>query len=313
MARPERIYKDIFPAVSVPLKPDFTPDEKQYVPYLEWLAGFDEIRGVVANGHTGEIVTWSTEERAAITKMTADAVGDRKLIVSGVQAEGTIPAIKEAQAAEKAGADAILLMPPHNWLRFGMHRDAPYAYFSEIAKNISIDIIVHLYPFGTKAFYPIETRLKLAEIPNVKCVKDGTRQMAVYEQGVRIMREKAPDITIITCMDEYLMTSMFPRVDGALIGFGSCIPDLICPAWKAMKAEDMKLARQYADRIFPMAEAIYGIGQPSGEAHARLKEALRQRGHFDNALMREPVLPLDEKEIQQVANAIKAAGLSKVK
>jgi 4-hydroxy-tetrahydrodipicolinate synthase len=54
-----------------------------------------------------------------------------------------------------------------------------------------------------------------------------------------------------------------------------------------------------------MAEAIYGIGQPSGEAHARMKEALRQRNVFSSALMRPPVLPLSGEEKALIFDAVK--------
>jgi 4-hydroxy-tetrahydrodipicolinate synthase len=61
-----------------------------------------------------------------------------------------------------------------------------------------------------------------------------------------------------------------------------------------------------------MAEAIYGIGQPSGEAHARMNEALYQRGVFSTPLMREPVLPLDEAEKAQVRAALQEAQVAPV-
>jgi len=38
----------------------------------------------------------------------------------------------------------------------------------------------------------VETVLEMAKIPNVRALKCGIRQMAVYERDVRILREKAP-------------------------------------------------------------------------------------------------------------------------
>ena len=35
-----------------------------------------------------------------------------------------------------------------------------------------------------------------------------------------------PHITVLTCQDEYLVSSMYPGVDGALVGFAGCIPGL---------------------------------------------------------------------------------------
>ena len=160
----------------------------------------------------------------------------------------------------------------------------------------------------------METILELAKIPNVNALKMGTRNMALYERDLRILRKHAPDLTILTCQDEFLVSSMFPYpgVDGALIGFGCCIPELITGAWGACKAEDFAKARTLQNKIFPVAETIYGIGEPSADAHARMKEVLKQRGLFRSALMRLPVLPLSEKDKQHVSAALKEAGVESV-
>ena len=104
-------------------------------------------------------------------------------------------------------------------------------------------------------------------------------------------------------------------MDGALIGFAGCVPELICPAREVFANPDkhtLKQAQDRSDRIYHISQAIYGGGQPSGEAHARLKETLYQRGIFKNAIMRKPVLPLDQEEKDWVAEGIKKSGLGKV-
>ena len=305
-------WTDIFPATCLPLNDDHSINEGELRSYVRWLAEFDEIRGLVCNGHTGEITSLRPDERRRVTEIIASEVGDKKLVVSGVSAEGTLEAIDQAQAAQEAGADDILLMPPHMWLRFGMKPETPLEFFRRVAESINIGIIIHLYPASTKAFYPAETILEMAKIPNVKALKTGTRDMALYERDCRMFRAEAPELSLLTCHDETLLSSMYVGVDGALIGFAGCIPELICEAWKALKNNDFARTRELQNAIFPMAAAIYGIGQPSGEAHARMNEALYQRGIFSSPLMREPVLPLDDDEKAEVRAALAAAGVERV-
>ena len=303
-------WKTIFPAMCIPLNDDYTVNEPELRRYASWLASFDEIGGVVTNGHTGEITSLSLEQRVQVTRIVADEIGDKVLVISGVCSEGTLTAIKEAQAAQAAGADGILLMPPHIWLRFGMTREAVINHFRKVAEAIDIGIIIHQYPYITKAYYDAELIAELAKIPNVKALKIGTRQEAVYERDIRLLRKSAPDLSIITCHDEYLVTSMIAgHVDGALIGFAGCIPELITEAWKSIKAGDYAKALELDKYIAPMSEAIYGVGQPSGEAHARMKEALYQRKIFSSPLMLQPVMPIKQKEKAQVTAALKEARL----
>lgn len=307
-------WENIFPAVCVPLKDDYSVNEIEFKTYLKWLVGHDLIDGIVTNGHTGEITAFRPFERTNITKMAVEAVGDKVHIISGVSAESTIETIEHALASQEVGADGILLMPPHTWLRFGMKQQAVIRFFQDVADAIDIGIIIHLYPAQTKAFYPVETILELAKIPKVKALKMGTRDMALYERDLRVLKKQAPQLSILTCHDEFIVSSMYPYpgVDGALIGFGCCIPELITDAWRACKNNDFTGARVYQDKIFPLSQAIYGIGQPSADAHAHMKELLKQRGLFSSALMRLPVLPLSEAEIDAVTRAIEESGIEKV-
>ena len=310
----QREWSGIYPAIMVPLNEDYSINEQEFNNYMDWLLKFTDkgIAGFVTNGHTGEISGFKPDERARITKMAADHVAGRCKIVSGVSAEGTFEAIEHAKAAQEAGADGILLMPPHIWLRFGMKQESAIKFFQDVAAAIDIKIIVHLYPSTTKAFYPIETLLEICKIPNVVAVKMGTRDMPLYEKDVRILREKAPEIAILTCHDENLLSTMVQGVDGALIGFSGCVPELITALWAEVQKEDLKAAKAVENKLFAASSAIYGIGQPSGEAHARMKEFLYQRKVFTRPLMRPPLVPLDQEEKDKCAKALVDCGVELV-
>jgi 4-hydroxy-tetrahydrodipicolinate synthase len=307
---PKKPWKNIFPAIAVPFNKDYSINEGELRQYVRWLANIDGIDGLVCNGHTGEITSLNRGEKARVTEIVAEEVGDQVLVISGIAGdEGTLDAIDRAKEMQAVGADGILLMPPHIWLRFGMKPESPVKYFREVGAAIDMGIIIHQYPYDCKAFYPANMVLEMAKISNVKALKCGIRHMGIYERDVRTFREKAPKLTILSCMDEYLVTSFYIGVDGALVGFGGLIPELITQAWKAVQANDFVKIRKLQSKIFPVTQAVYQVGQPSGEAHARLKEALRQRGIFSSALMRPPVMPISDQEKKDVAAALKAAGL----
>lgn len=303
-------WKNIFPAIPIPLNKDYSINEKELREYVRWLASIDGIDGIVCNGHTGEITSLNREEKRRVTEIIVEEVGDKVLVISGIAGdEGTLDAIDRAKEMEEVGADGILLMPPHVWLRFGMERESPVKYFKDIGKAIDIGIIIHQYPYDCKAFYPVEMVIEMAKIPNVKALKCGIRHMSVYERDVGILRKKAPRLSILSCMDEYLISTLYIGVDGALVGFAGLIPELITEAWKAVQANDFIKTRKLQSKIFPITQAVYQVGQPSGEAHARLKEALRQRGIFSSSLMRPPVMPISDREKKEISVALKAAGL----
>lgn len=300
------------PAMMVPLNADYSINEKELRNYVEWLITHKHITGLVTNGHTGEISGFNREERKLITKIVADQAKGRVRVISGVCAEGTFEAIDHAKDAQEAGAVGILLMPPHVWLRFGMKPETPVKFMKDVAAAIDIKIVIHLYPANTKGFYPVQTLLKMAEIPNVVAIKMGTRDEALYERDIRILREKAPHVALWTCHDEYICTSLLPGMDGALIGFCGCVPELINNLYQKVLEGDLKEILAANDPVSKMSAAIYGTGEPTGEAHARMKEVLYQRGIFSSALMRPPLLPLSQEEKDGVTDAIKMGKVAKV-
>ena len=309
-----REWGGIYPAISVPLKEDYSINEQEFRKYIDWLLKFTDkgVAGFVTNGHTGEISGFLPVERAHITKIAAEHVAGRTKIISGVSAEGSFEAIEHAKAAQKAGADGILLMPPHIWLRFGMKQESALRFVQDVAAAIDIKIFIHLYPATTKAFYPVELLLEMCKIPNVVAVKMGTRDMPLYERDVRILREKSPDTTLVTCHDENLLSTMIQGLDGALVGFSGCVPELVTELFKAIQKEDLKEAKKVNEKLSAASSAIYGVGQPSAEAHARMKEFLVQRKVFKLPLMRPPVVPLNQEEKDRVSKALADSGVSLV-
>jgi len=127
----EHTWSGVFAATLCPFKEDYSLDEGGLRAYARYLASVDGIKGLVCNGHTGEVMGLRPAERARVTQIFADEVGDKVNIVSGVCAEGSFEAIDHALAAKEAGADAILLMPPHHWLRFGRSSKTAVGFFED--------------------------------------------------------------------------------------------------------------------------------------------------------------------------------------
>src|SRR5699024_4589962 len=68
------------------------------------------VAGIAVNGSTGEFVSLTKEERLKLTETAVDQVNGRIALVVGTAAERTEDAIMFTQHAEKAGADAALVI-----------------------------------------------------------------------------------------------------------------------------------------------------------------------------------------------------------
>ena len=264
-------WAGVFPATLCPFHEDESIDEEGLRAYMRELAAVDGVKGLVCNGHTGEITSLRPSERAHVTAIVAEEAKGQVKVVSGVSAEGSLEAIDYAIAAKEAGGDAILLMPPHHWLRFGRTSETAIGFFQDVAEGSDIPIIVHQYPAWTKASYSFAEMLELVKIPQVVCIKMGTRDMARWHWDYEQLKAAAPDVPILTCHDEYLLASLLEGCDGALIGFAGFVPELMVQVVHSALDGDLIGARKARQLVDPLSRIVYNFGEPSGDAHQRMK------------------------------------------
>ena len=220
-------WSGVFAATLCPFLADETLDEPGLRAYIHKLCAVPGLRGLVPNGHTGEIMSLRETERAQVTRIVAEEVSGFRCqvsggasssgteprtlnpepaplkVISGVCGEGSLSAIDHAMAAKEAGADAILLMPPHHWLRFGRSSAEAVGFIADVAEGAGIDIVIHQYPAWTKAGYTLKEMLEMVKIPRVKVIKMGTRDMARWLWDYEQLKAARPDLSIVTCHDEY--------------------------------------------------------------------------------------------------------------
>jgi 4-hydroxy-tetrahydrodipicolinate synthase len=304
-------FKGIIPAIAVPFKSDYSIDEPELRRFSQWLAKQEGMTALMTNGHTGEVFSLTPRERAEVTRITADAVKDICPVISSIVCEGIYDAVEQAKWAKEAGASGLDIMPPHHWLRFGFRPEHCVDYFNAIGKASGLPLIVHIYPAWTRGSYSSELLAQLAKLPYVHAFKMGEREMNKYARDIKEIRAADRTKALLTCHDEYLLASMVQGIDGALVGFASLVPGLINNLLKAVKAGDLTEAMRIQGLIDPLKDAVYGAGEPTGEAHGRMKEAMAMAGIIRDGTVRPPTHPPTSEEAARIANALKQAGLGK--
>jgi len=306
-------WAGVMPATLCPFREDDSLDEEGLAAYVSYLASVPGITALVCNGHTGEVMSLRNRERAFVTRVLAETVGAKSprpqvKVVSGVCAEGSDEAIDQALAAKEAGADAILLMPPHHWLRFGRTSQTALGFFQDVAEGAGIDIIVHQYPAWTKAGYSLAEMLEMVKMSRVVCIKMGTRDMARWGYDYRRLKAAAPHVPIVSCHDEYLLATLLDGCDGALVGFAGFVPELIVALVYTALAGDLKGAYAAQEKIRPLAQIVYRFGEPSSDAHQRMKCAMTLMGKFPSMRMRRPIRPLPPAEVERIRRELVEGG-----
>jgi 4-hydroxy-tetrahydrodipicolinate synthase len=296
-------WAGVFAATLCSFHEDQSLDEAGLAEYFADLAKVDGIRGMVCNGHTGEIMSLLPSEQVRVTQILVQTVAQTQSlvkVVSGVSAEGTLEAIEHATAAKEAGADAILLMPPHHWLRFGRLSSTAISFCTEVADRAEIDIILHQYPAWTKSAYSLEEMLEIAQHSRVVMIKMGTRDMSRWLYDYEKLKQASPETMIVTCHDEFLLPTLLEAADGALVGFAGFAPHLITELVYAALKGDYAQAKKAQQTVAPLARLIYNFGEPGCGAHQRMKVASWLLGRFPSPHFRRPICPLSEEQIEAI-------------
>ena len=303
-------YRGLIPAIACPFTSDHRIDEPALRRHAAWLATQPGVVAVMTNGHTGEVFSLTPRERAQVTRIVASELEGKLPVISSIVCEGLLDAAEQAAMARDAGARGLDVMPPHHWLRFGFRPDHVLGYFDNLSR-VQLDLVAHVYPAWTRASYSSATLADLARLPYLQAFKVGQRDMNKYAADIAAIRAADASKAILTCHDEYLLASMVQGVDGALVGFATFIPSLINDLWEAVKAGDLKRAMAVQAVITPLKDAVYGGGEPTGEAHARMKMGMYLAGVLDAPTVRPPTEAPSEKEVAALRAAVAQAGLLK--
>jgi 5-dehydro-4-deoxyglucarate dehydratase len=154
--------------LSFPVTPftgDGEVDEARYREHIDWQSSFD-IGGLFAAGGTGEGFSLTPEESARVVRLAVETAAGRTPVL-GSAGGNTAQAIQNARAAEAAGAEGLLLLPPYltECDQAGLLEHA-----SAVCASTSLGVIV--YNRGN-AVYSAQTVARLAERhPNFIGFKD---------------------------------------------------------------------------------------------------------------------------------------------
>src|SRR5262245_29398365 len=138
-----------------------------------WLPGTG-LAAIVAPSGTGELFGLSPDECVEVTRATVEAVGGRLPVIASV-GFGPRVAADMARAAEAAGADGILVLPPY----YGQpDTDGLIAYYRAVGEATGLGIMP--YARDAAAFTPAQVEQVARAVPNLIAFKDGRADVRLF-------------------------------------------------------------------------------------------------------------------------------------
>ncbi|MFG2646224.1 4-hydroxy-tetrahydrodipicolinate synthase [Streptomyces sp. NPDC048436] len=222
--------------------------------------------GLVLSGTTGESPTTSDDEKAALVRAVAEAVGDRASVVAGVGSFDTRHTVELARQAEQAGADGLLVVTPYY---SKPPQDAVEAHFLEVADASGLPLALYDIPERTGTRIEPETMLRLAEHPRIVAVKDCAYDM----MGTQKVMART-DLAYYSGCDEFTLALYAAGGVGYISTVANAVPRQLSSIVAAFDAGDTAGARQSQLQAMELIELMMGSGLPGAVTSKALLGAL---------------------------------------
>ncbi|MEQ9643217.1 MAG: dihydrodipicolinate synthase family protein [Alphaproteobacteria bacterium] len=301
--------KGVIPATLMAFHDDLYIDEAAACAHLREVCATPGLSAVTVNGHASEVHACTFDEQQRILALSVAEVGDRLPVVNGVYADGSLEAARIAAMSQQEGARALLVFPPQSMSMGGQLRpEMALLHFRTIAEATDLPIIVFQYPAAGPNSYPLDTLLAMIdEIPQIVAIKDWSNDAMLHERHIRTLQNLPRPVNVLTTHSSWLMSSLVMGAAGLLSGAGSVIAPMQVELFQAVQAGDLPRAQAINDRIYPMAQAFY---RPAFlDMHNRMKTCLNLLGKMPNRVVRPPLAPLPQVEVDSLARAMAEAGI----
>jgi 4-hydroxy-tetrahydrodipicolinate synthase len=222
--------------------------------------------GLVLSGTTGESPTTTDAEKAALVTAVREAVGDRAAIVAGVGTADTRHTVELALAAEKAGADGLLVVAPY-YSR--PPQDALEAHFLEVADACGLPLALYDIPGRTGTRIEPDTLVRLAGHPRIVAVKDCSDDLL----GTQKVLSRTGLAYYAGC-DEQILALYAIGAAGYVSTVANAAPDLFRAVLDAFDAGDTGRAALLQRRAIPLIELMMAAGLPGSVTAKALLGAL---------------------------------------
>src|SRR5471030_1345493 len=288
-------FRGSFTALVTPFK-NGALDEKAFRELVDWQIA-EGTNGLVPVGTTGESPTLPHDEHKRVVEWCIDQAKGRVPVIAGSGSNSTKEAIELSQHAEKAGADAVLIVTPYY---NKPTQEGLYQHYKAINDAIGIPIIIYNIPGRSVIDMSVDTMKRLFECKNISGVKDATASMMRVSQQREIV---GPDFNQLSGEDATVLGYMAHGGHGCISVTSNVAPRLCSEFHIAWQKGDLKTALKLHDKLMPLHTNLFIESNP-----APIKYALSLLGKMEEKL-RLPMVPVTEPTRLAVRSAMVHAGL----
>ena len=291
------MFKGSFTALITPFK-DGKFDETSFRSLIDFQLK-SGTHGLVPTGTTGESPTLSHEEHIRIVEVCIEQANKKAPVIAGTGSNSTEEAIYLTKHAEKAGADAALVVTPYY---NKPSQEGLLQHFTKIANSVDIPIVIYNIPGRSIVDMSNETMSKLFEVKNIVGVKDATGDVPrVYFTRSEVGNE----YNMLSGDDSTTLAFMTYGGHGAISVTSNIAPKLCSDFHSLCMDKNFYEASLINDKLMPLHRALFLESSPGPVKYAASKLDLCSEE------VRLPVTKINNDTKKIIDNALRHASLIK--
>src|ERR1700710_1787023 len=255
------MFKGSLVALITPMRDDGTVDEKAYAAFVEWQIN-EGTHGVVPVGTTGESPTLSHDEHRRVVEIAVEVSHGRIPVIAGAGSNSTSEAIELARHAQKAGADAILVVTPYY---NKPTQEGMFLHFTAIADAADIPMIIYNIPPRSVVDMSVETMARLAKHRNIVGVKDATANLV---RPLHTRRACGEDFCQLSGEDHTALSFNAAGGHGCISVPANGAPRQCSEMQTAWAEGRVKDAMDMQNRMVPLHDALFAETSPGPVKYA---------------------------------------------
>ncbi|MBL0938176.1 MAG: dihydrodipicolinate synthase family protein [Gemmatimonadaceae bacterium] len=255
--------------------------------------------GVLIGGSSGESALLDDEDRRQLLTWARAEIPSDKWLIAGVGSESTRQTISRARDAKQAGADAVLVISPHYFLK-RMTEQALLAHFRAVADASPLPVLVYNMPAYAHLVLSPAFIQEMSQHENVIGMKDSAGNLPVLAQ---YLESQSDTFRVLTGSGASVAQALDLGVSGAILAIGLYAGPAVRRMVDTWKQGDTAAAATMQQTLTPLATDIAGAMGPAG-----IKAAMTLVG-LDGGAPRSPLLPVGGDELATVRARLQSAGL----
>ena len=255
---------------------------------------------IIACGTTGESSTMTHEEDDEVIRFICKEVNHRIPVIAGTGSNCTREAVSKSIAAEKAGADGLLVVTPYynKATQKGLIQ-----HFTTIANAVSIPVILYHIPGRTGVTMKPETIVTLCrEVPNIVGVKEASGDFSAIAE---IMHLSGGEIDVYSGNDDQIVPLLAMGGKGVISVLSNVAPRQTHEICASFFRGDVETSRRMQLEALPLINALFCEVNP-----IPVKAAMNLMGK-EVGPMRLPLTTMEEQNQERLAKAMREYGILK--